>query len=187
MLSRGRQRRHHELPFRRQVERSPVTCHPDFDDQVLNRVRLVPLEPPAWFGCERHHMVVIDDQSRAFGLALLSPRSPTLLLGRTVAGCHSRLRIGALLHSARLDLGPSFQILEPGNLFGLRRHHRFKLGIRLQKPNHQRPQLICGTGGQIGNARRGCHAPRESQTRNEGNPPISTFRFFLPTSLAIGF
>ena len=121
---------------------------------------MVPLKREPWRrGCDLDDPLLIDRKFRA-GVA---PR-PSLAAGR-------RLRIGCLLHAARLDVRPRRPALEPCDLVTQRRHHSVQLRQIFALLHHQALELglrqaIKISGRRI-NGRR--HAHVESDLRRLGN------------------
>jgi hypothetical protein len=73
-----------------------------------------------------------------------------------------RLRLGRLVHSARLDIRPARPALQPRDLVTLRSNSSLKLRHFLQQLQHQALQL----GGAKGvDVRRRRHSPNESENR----------------------
>ena len=135
-----RQRRHHDLAVGLQIPGAPIANRSDLDDQFLDRVQLVSLEPPPRFRRKRELPLLADNHPGALGR--LVPLAPLFLPPRglaVIALGQSRSRLRALLHAARLQLRPALQVLEARILFCQRHHLGFKLRDLTKQGNDHGP------------------------------------------------
>ena len=143
----ARQRRHDQLPLRRQPALAPVAHRLGPQHEVLDQKVLVAAELRAGRHRGAQHPLLHRHPWHHLAAAAAS---------LTVA---RRLRLAGLLHPARLDRWPALQPLEAGDLLALRRHRPLKLRHLGQQLDNQRLQLGRGQRVRIGGWD---HGPRES-------------------------
>jgi hypothetical protein len=134
----ARQGRHHQPPSRRQPPLAAAAHRLGPQHQILDQEVLVAVEPRAGRHRGAQHPL-LDRHAR-------------LHLAAAAAGAVARwLRLGRLLHAARLDRWPALQPLEAGDLLALRRHPPLEFRHLAQQLDNQRLQLgrrkrvgVCG-------------------------------------------
>jgi hypothetical protein len=128
---------HDQLPFRRQPPLAAVAHHLGAQHEILHQEVLVAPEPRAGRHRGADHPLLDSD-----------PRHHLAAAAATAAA--RRLRLGGLLHAARLDRWPTLQALEAGDLLTLRRHRPLELRYLPQQRANQRLQLGVGGGDKVG-------------------------------------
>ena len=125
----ARQRRHDQLPLRRQPALAAVANRLGPQHQILHQEVLIALELRA--GRHRGPQHPRLDRHPRHHLAAAA----------TATVVAWRLRLGRLLHPARLDRRPALQSLEAGDLLALRRYSPLEFRHLAQQRADQRLQL----------------------------------------------
>jgi hypothetical protein len=146
-----RQARHHRLAVRGPPAFPVKVGDMRADHQILREEARVAFETRAGRPIGRKRALLVDRQLRS------RPAAPAAR-----AMFFRRLRLGRLVHSARLDIRPARPALQPRDLVTLRSNSSLKLRHFLQQLQHQALQL----GGAKGvDVRRRRHSPNESENR----------------------
>ena len=159
-MNAGRQRRRHRVAVRGLPALAAEIHDMRADHQILHHETRVAFEAGAARWCGDFDGPFLVDRK-------LRPRTaPSAAL---IAGTPRRLRLGRLLHAARLDVRPTRTALQPGNLIAQRRNHSLQLNHLFPLLHNQALQLGVRQTVKIRGRR---HSQNESNSRPPGNRKI---------------